>query len=828
MMSLRPLLLSLILLCAPTWPRPADAQDAATQPTADGYQVPAQAIVDVIEAPPPPGVVFSPDASRFLLVERPAMPSIAEVSADWVGLAGLRIVPEMHSRRLLSLATSVRLRRVGSTEEVSIQLPAGARIAQWMWSPDSRRVALLLAADGGLELWLANAEDGSARRLATGLNGVLGNPFGFVGSGTSLWLRLVPADLERPQPDRVPSGPSVQETSGSSSPLRTYQDLLASPADEALFAYLVTSQLALVQAETGLLRTVGSPAMFSQTTPSPDGSHFLIETLEQPFSYVLPVSAFASRSAVWDANGKELRELAATPLGDNIPMEGVPVGPRMAQWRSTAPATLVWAEAQDGGDPAKPAELRDIWYALEAPFVQAARPIAKLQQRARSIDWLQSSPRFLVSEYDRDRRWARTWLYAFEDGSEQPSLLEDRSVNDRYGDPGSPVTVANGQGEAVVYERDNHILRAGPGHSPRGPRPFLARVALADGQKEMLWQSATDRYESMVELVSEGPTGIRLIYSSESATEPANYWHWTSADSQAPEGVKLALTEFADPTPQLRGITQELLSYKRADGVPLSGTLYLPADYQAGSKLPLLIWAYPLEYNDTATAGQVTNSTTRVLRMRGATHLAFLLAGYAVLDNATMPIVGDPATMNETFIEQIVAAAQAAIDACVARGVADADHVIVGGHSYGAFMTANLLAHCDLFRAGIARSGAYNRSLTPFGFQSERRTLWEARDTYIQLSPFFVAHRIDEPLLMIHGEKDSNPGTFPIQSERLYAAIKGNGGTARLVVLPGEDHGYQARESVLHTLAEMVAWSDRFVRPPRESKAAPMEASSPR
>jgi dipeptidyl aminopeptidase/acylaminoacyl peptidase len=816
MFPTRATILSLALLLSLA-PQISLGNQAAPAQTPSGYLLPDQAIVDVLDAPPPPGVVFSPDASRFLLVERPAMPSIADVAAPWVGLAGL-----------LSLATEVRLRQVGSEQETPVQLPPNARIAAWEWSPDSRKVALLLAAEEGLELWLADGIDGSAKRLATGLNGVLGSPFGFVGSGEALWLLLVPADLKPPTPSPVPSGPAVQETSGSSAPLRTYQDLLASPEDEALFAYLATSQLALVQADSGVLQALGNPALISGINPSPDGKLLLVEIIEQPFSYVLPVSGFATRTAVWDRAGTRLLDVCSTPLADNIPMEGVPIGPRSVQWRATAPATLVWSEAQDGGDPAKPAELRDIWYAREAPFDQPARPLAKLAHRAAGIDWLQSSQRFIVGEYDRDRRWTRKWLYNDDGGQSAATLIEDRSRNDRYGDPGTPVSVLNEQGQSVVYERDNHILRAGPGHSPQGPRPFLASVSLVDGQRQLLWQSAADRYESMVELVHAGPDGVRFIYSSESATEPANYWLWTSGTAEAPSGTKQALTKFSDPTPQLRGISQELLSYQRADGVPLSGTLYLPAGYEPGTKLPLLIWAYPLEYTDTSTAGQVTNSTTRVLRMRGATHLAFLLAGYAVLDNATMPIVGDPETMNETFIEQIVAASAAAIDACVARGVADPEHVVVGGHSYGAFMTANLLAHCDLFRAGIARSGAYNRSLTPFGFQSERRTLWQAPETYIQLSPFFVAQKIDEPLLLIHGEKDSNPGTFPIQSERLYAAIKGNAGTARLVILPGEDHGYQARESALHTLAEMVAWCDRFVRPPRAPKATTLEAASPR
>jgi dipeptidyl aminopeptidase/acylaminoacyl peptidase len=778
-----------------------------------GYRLPPAEIVEVLDAAPTPGVVFSPDARRFLLVERPAMPSIAEVAAPWVGLAGLRLVPAQFARRNLSYATALRLRTIDSPEEVPVQLPAGARIASWQWAPDGESIALQLVADGGHELWLADATDGRCRRLAQGLNSVLGSAFGFVGRGESLWLRLVPEDREAPAAMTVPQGPAVQETSGASTPLRTYQDLLTDAQSENLFEYLGTSQLALLDLGTGELEKVGAPALFTSVAPSPDGSHLLVRWLRRPFSYVLPYSSFPAAVAVWERSGREAWRVAEVPLGDQIPMEGVPLGPRNVQWQATAPATLVWAEAQDGGDPSVPAELRDRWYRRAAPFTEDAREFARLQHRARGVQWLASGERCLVSEYDRDRRWNRTWLYDLTGSPNEPQLIEDRSRNDRYGDPGAPVTVQDERGERVVYERAGQILRASPGHSPTGPRPRLDRVDLASGATTTLWQSAEGRYESFAELLSEDAQTLSLVFTSESNVEPTNYWLKTGA------GAATALTQFADPTPQIRGIHQELLTYERADGVPLSGTLYLPAGYEPGTTLPLVIWAYPLEYNDVATAGQVTLSTDRVLRLRGATHLSLLLAGYAVLDNATMPIVGDPETMNETFVEQIVAAAQAAIDACVARGVADPDHVVVGGHSYGAFMTANLLAHCDLFRAGIARSGAYNRSLTPFGFQSERRTLWEAPATYVMLSPFFAAHRIDEPLLLIHGERDSNSGTYPMQSERLYAAIAGNGGTARLTLLPGEDHGYQARESVLHTVAEMLDWCERFVRPERTTAA---------
>jgi len=169
---------------------------------------------------------------------------------------------------------------------------------------------------------------------------------------------------------------------------------------------------------------------------------------------------------------------------------------------------------------------------------------------------------------------------------------------------------------------------------------------------------------------------------------------------------------------------------------------------------------------------------------------------------------------NDTFVEQLVSSAEAAVNAVVERGVVDPEKIAVGGHSYGGFMTAHLLAHTKLFKAGLARSGAYNRTLTPFGFQGEERTFWEATPTYIRLSPFAHAKKIAEnkrPLLLIHGENDENSGTHPMQSERLYNAVKGMGGIIRLVKLPFERHGYRARQSIMHALYEQDMWLQTYV-----------------
>jgi dipeptidyl aminopeptidase/acylaminoacyl peptidase len=400
------------------------------------------------------------------------------------------------------------------------------------------------------------------------------------------------------------------------------------------------------------------------------------------------------------------------------------------------------------------------------------------------------------------------------------TLVSDLNVNDRYNDIGQPVSKLLPNGRNVIRQNGDEIFLTGTGASPQGDRPFFRRMNLKTLKTVEIWRSGNDEYEAFLGMVDDN--GMNFLTRKESITEPPNvYLRQVCPQGQICTALAYRqITEFKDPTPQLRGIKKQLVKYKRADGVDLSFTLYLPPNYKEGTRLPTVVWAYPLEFTDASTAGQVSGSTNRFTQIGGISHLFFLLQGYAVLDDTTMPVVGDPLTVNDTFIKQIVDSAKAAIDKGVEMGVVDPDRVGVGGHSYGAFMTANLLAHSDLFRAGIARSGAYNRTLTPFGFQSERRTFWEAPELYEKVSPFFYADKIKDPILLIHGEADNNQGTFPIQSERLFAAISGTGGTARLVMLPLEAHGYAAKESTEHTLYEMVNWFDKYVKnaKPRERK----------
>ncbi len=801
----------LALLLAPLTPTPV---------LADGYREPPREIVDVLDAAPTPDLDISPDGRWMLLIERPAMPSIADVARPWIGLAGERIDPRLAMPQQISFARGLVVRNLESGAETRIALRDGARIGDTSWSPRSTRILFTLATDAGTELWTADIRDLVPRRVARGLHGVLGRAFEWLADGETLVVKLVDASREDlPARGEAPGGPAVQESRGATTALRTYQDLLRDADDERAFQWHATSRLAWLRLSDAQSIPIGNAGMYVSAEPSPDGLHLLVTRLEPPFSYTLPWRLFPQTTEVWDLQGRVERVVVAAPLGDAIPMEGVRTGPRNVQWAASESATLVWVEALDGGDPKKPATERDRWFRQTAPFTSAPEPFLTLQNRARGLRFLADPNLVMASEYDRDRRWTRTILVDRSQPGAAPVVLDDRSQNDRYGDPGTFASMTGPVGTRIVRQDGEFLYRVGQGADKGGARPFVDRWNLRTRQTERVWRCAEGVFESVIAIVrSSAVQKPAIVTSFESPTDPPN---WRLRDLE--KGEVRALSSFGDPQPALRKLTSELVRYQRRDGVELSGRLYLPKDRMEGERLPLFVWAYPLEYTDPDTAGQLGGSPHRFVRVRGPSQILLALHGYAVLDEAAMPVVGTPETVNDTFLAQIAWNAEAAIAALDQRGVIDPGRVAIGGHSYGAFMTANLLAHTDLFRAGVARSGAYNRTLTPFGFQSERRTLWEAPKAYLELSPFLAAHRIDEPLLLIHGAKDDNTGTFPIQSERLYQAIQGNGGIARLVMLPEEAHGYRARESVLHTVAETFDWLDRHVRDAVQ-RAAPRAA----
>ncbi|HSL81430.1 MAG TPA: prolyl oligopeptidase family serine peptidase, partial [Thermoanaerobaculia bacterium] len=549
--------------------------------------------------------------------------------------------------------------------------------------------------------------------------------------------------------------------------------------------------------------------------PSPDGSYLLVERLVPPWSHEVAWWRFGSEVEVWSAAGELVAKVASLPLADEVPVHGEPQGPRSVSWRATAPHALYWVEALDGGDPTAEVPHRDRLMRLGAPFTAEPEEVFRAQHRIQPwrTAWGAEGGTLMLTERERMRRWRYVWLLDVDQGTARRWF--DLDEDDRYGDPGFPLMRPLANGQRVMHQRGDAVYFRGGGATDDGDRPFLDLRPFDGGAAERLFRSAPDRSEVPVAVIDDD----RLVIQSESPVDVPNYYLATLGDTvpaAAGEAVRTAtrepITRFEDPAPQLRRIEKRIVRYERADGVPLSFTLHLPPDYQEGTPLPTVVYAYPLEYSGAATAGQVYGSEQRFSRFWGASHLYFLLRGYAVLDDTAMPMIGDPETTYDTFVPQLVADAEAAVAKAVEMGVADPERIGVIGHSHGGLMVANLLAHTDLFRAGIARSGSYNKTNQPFGFQSERRSLFEARDAYIDLSPTFFADRVNEPVLILHGDDDSNPGTLTFQSEVFYEAVRGSGGTARLVLLPFEDHGYRSRETVEHVLWEQLRWFDEHVK----------------
>jgi dipeptidyl aminopeptidase/acylaminoacyl peptidase len=676
-------------------------------------------------------------------------------------------------------------------------------------------------ASNGVDLWVVDVATQKVRKIpGLHVNPLLGSAFQWMPDQKTLLVKTIPAGRGAPpEPPIIPPGPKIEESVGVSSASSTYEarDVLKNPYDADLFDYYTSSQLALVNASSGDITRLGKSDIFGQVDPAPGGRYLLVERIHRPYSYLCAYYRFPREVEVWTTNGELAEKLASLPLAEQVPIDGVPTGPRDYMWSPTEPATLVWAEALDGGNPKTKVPYRD--RILLKPVGTTTIEISRTEQRFNNLQWIEKGGLILISDYDPDRHWTRTFVLNTNDHTAAPRLLWDMSADDRYKNPGYPVYRVLPSGEWAIMQQNEWIYLEGNGSSPEGDRPFLDRLNMRTFKTERLFRSDRSSYEYFVAWLN--PTVGTFITRHESPTDPPNFFERTLAKKPLKDilpgeaswsSTSRAITHFPNPIPQLSGITKRLVTYKRADGVPLSFMLYLPAGYKPGTRLPTVVWAYPLDYSEQGVAGQIEGSSQVFTTIRGTSELFFLLEGYAVLDDAAMPVVGPPETAYDNFPEQIVANAKAAIDKAVELGVTDPERVGVGGHSHGALMTANLLVYSDLFRAGIARSGAYNHTMRPFGFQNERRTFWQARDTYIKLSPVLQADKIKEPLLLIHGELDQNPGTVPMQSEKLYESLRGLGKTVRLCMLPYESHGYSALESTEHVLWEMLTWFDRYVK----------------
>ncbi len=776
-----------------------------------GYQLPPEAIISLIDAPQTPSVLLSPDNQTMLLLYRPGLPSIADLSQPELRLAGIRFDPATNGPSRGQSVNRITAMKTDGTVIGDLKgLPADPRLGSVSWSDDSKRFAFTNTTDDKIELWVADAETMTARKIDEGLNGLFRRTMEWLPDGSLVYLRT-PADRGKaPVASKVPVGPAIQESAGVRGESRTFQDLLKTIDDERIFEYYATSEL--VRWDGTSSAALGTRGMITDVSPSPDGNWILVTTTGKPFSYVVPYYYFPSRTEIWNIQGNKVRVMLEKPLQENLPRgyDVVNPGPRSYNWRSDRPATLMWVEALDGGDyHAREMQYHDQVYMLEAPFAGDPAPYIATEKRFQGIMWGNDNLAMLMEGLSKSRTRVTS---SFNPANPQSTLRKIWELNsdDRYNNPGFPVTVTNAWGRSVllIADKGRTIYLTGPGASPEGDRPFMDKYDLKTGKTTRLWRSEAPYYETVNEFID--PARGLLLTVRQSVTEVPNYFV-----RDLKKGTLKQVTKFDNPYPQLAGVHKELVTYKRNDGIDLSFTLYLPAGYDKtkDGPLPTILWAYPREFNDPSMAGQVSGSPYTFTRISPSSVLVYVTQGYAVLNDASFPIVGvDGKEPNDTFVGQLVANAEAAINKAVEMGVTDPKRVAASGHSYGAFMTAHLLSHSRLFAAGIARSGAYNRSLTPFGFQNERRSFWEAPELYLELSPFTHALKVKDPLLLIHGMADDNQGTFPIQSERYYAALKGAGAVTRLVLLPHEAHGYSARESLLHMHWEYINWLDKYVK----------------
>ena len=777
----------------------------------DGYKTPPKEIMDLVLVKPTPNVSLDDKAEWMLFTQSNSYPSVEELARPELRIAGLRINPNNFAPSRQIFINDLWFKNLLSNKEMKIAgLPSPLMAGSISWSPNDKKIAFTHTTSERVDLYVIDVASQKAMKVNKQALNTISGGYQWIDDNTLLYRTIVKPLSAAPPRSSVPKGPTLQENYGKASPRPTFQDMIRNPYDEQLFEFYGTTQL--VKNVNGAETKIGQPSIYTSISVSPDKKYMMLRTLKKPFSYLVPANGFPSTVAITDMNGKQIKVLADLPSSETAPSgnDNVQNVARAFDWRDDEAATVIWCMPLDSGLIKTKVDFHDAVFALSAPFNGQPKELFKTEMRYRGANWGNSTVALII-EGLTGKQFSR--INRFNPSTGQLEKLIERNTTDNYSNPGFPVTEKNQFDRDVIKVIDNGnkiLMNNITGASPKGDLPFLATFELTTKKLDIIWRSNEGYFESVVRVLN--PDKLELLTRKENEKEVPNYWIKNLKQKIADRQI----TDFTNPYPQMAGVSKEKIKYKREDGVDLTGDLYLPNGYdpKRDGKLPVIMWAYPAEFNSAADAAQIRGSEHKFTFISSGSPICYVTQGYAVLNNVEMPIVATDKDKkpNDNFIDQLRMNAEAAINKLDEMGVGDRNRVAVGGHSYGAFMTANLLAHTKLFKAGIARSGAYNRTLTPFGFQNEDRTYWEAPGIYNDMSPFMSAHKIKTPILLVHGELDNNTGTYPIQSERMFNAIKGHGGTVKFVLLPYESHGYAAKENILHLLYEQYAWVEKYVK----------------
>ncbi|MFT4983671.1 MAG: dipeptidyl aminopeptidase/acylaminoacyl peptidase [Flavobacterium sp.] len=778
------------------------------------YQKPSKSILDLVDYERPPSISMDTKKQYMLLSYRDTYKTLDDLNQDEMRLGGLRINPTTNISSTVTYMKNIKLRKINDDNEIQVSgLPANPRISNISWSKNEKKIAFSHTTNSGVALWVVDVASAKATQLTEdNVNANLGNPFSWYSDNENILVRMLPKNRAAllNEKKNLPTGPIVSNASGTISQNRTYQDLLKNKADEANFQNILTAELYTVNLN-GSKKIFKSADMYAGETFSPDGNYVMISTIQKPFSYIVPLNRFPTKTVIYDKESNEVKVVNEVALNEIMPKGFMATrsGKRNMDWRNDQAATLYYVEALDGGNPENKVGFRDEVWQWQAPFDQNATLLLKTKQRFSGVIWGNATTAVAFDEW-YDTRNTKTYLFNPSDATQNPTVISDRNSQDIYSDPGSFETIKNAFGKQVLAIENNTLFLLGDGFTKNGQFPFIDEFSLKNQQTKRLYTSKyKDKKEDLIS-IEDFKKGIVLVQIQSKNEYPNYYFRNINKKDQL-----TAITNFKNPFESIKNVSKEVIQYKRKDGVGLSGTLYLPAGYDKvkKEKLPLLIWAYPTEYKDKNSAGQNNQNPNEFTFPYYGSFVYWATKGYAVLDDASFPIIGEGTTEpNDNFIIQLVDNGEAAINAVDALGYIDRTKVAVGGHSYGAFMVANLLTHSNLFACGIARSGAYNRTLTPFGFQSEQRNYWEVPEVYNTMSPFMNANKMKTPLLLVHGEADNNPGTFTLQTERYFQALKGLGAPVRMVILPKEAHGYVAKENILHLLWEQDQFLEKYLK----------------